>query len=204
MMGLRLLVTAISALSLLLSLPDTAAHAAGRPGAGPDKGAHGSQGSREPVRQKELDQAATNQVRSAYRFLEQGKPDKAIKELEKARRMAPDNYWVNYYSAGAYHQLKDYGNARHYWNVAQVSAETPGDRSRVRTAKAFSEYLGGRVDEARLSLRFAVEMDGGNVKARDLLAQIAAPTRAGQPQAAAAVRLGDINEFTGYFMVRMP
>jgi len=153
---------------------------------------------------KGLDKAAMNQVRNAYKFLEQGKPEKALQELEKARRMAPDNYWVNYYSAGAYHQLKDYRRARQFWGAAEGGAENQEQRSRVRTAQAFTDFVDGGADQARASLRVALDMDGGNVRARELLAEVNIPARPGQPQVGARLQLGDLNSFLAYFRVPMP
>ncbi len=164
-----------------------------------DKGGH-----EKKAKKKDLDQAAMNQVRNAYKFIEQGKPQKAIEELEKAHRMAPDNYWVNYYSAGAWHQLRDYARAHRFWEHAEEAAETPAERSRVRTARAYTEYQSGQAEQARVSLKLAVEIDGGNLRARELLAQVSTPAKPGQPSAGVAIRLGEESSFSGYFKIPMP
>ncbi len=189
-------------LVLGLSLPVWAGQGKGGSATGVESPSKGK--AQKGDKQKGLDQAAMNAVRNAYKFLEQGKPQKALKELEKARRKAPNNYWVNYYSAGAYHQLGEYRQARPYWDAAFDNADDPALRSRVRTAEAFTRYMDGERDQARTSLRMALEMDGGNVRARELLATYAAPIKGGAGQVQAGVSLSDVKGFMSYFMVQMP
>jgi tetratricopeptide (TPR) repeat protein len=108
-------------------------------------------------------------MRSAYRFLQKGKPDHAMRELEKARRKMGNNYWFHYYMGGAYYFKGLYEKAGDSWTIAFSYTNDYRLRSRVRTCQSFAvNYSKG--DEPSIGfLRTALDMDRDNRHARELL-----------------------------------
>ena len=115
------------------------------------------------------ERAARNQIKSAYRFLEKGKPDHAIRELEKARNRMGANFWFHYYMGGAYYFKGMYGRAGESWDNAYRFTGDFRLRSRLRTCQSFAVYrLGG--DEKSIGLlKTALDMDRDNRQAMELI-----------------------------------
>jgi tetratricopeptide (TPR) repeat protein len=115
------------------------------------------------------EQAARNHMRSAYRFLQKGKPDHAMRELEKARNKMGSSFWFHYYMGGAYYFKGMYELAGDSWKMAYQYTNDHHLRSRLRTCQSYSiNYQKG--DEPSIGfLRMAIDMDRGNLHAQDLL-----------------------------------
>ena len=113
--------------------------------------------------------AAQNHLRSAYRFLEKGKPDHAIREMEKARNKMGSDFWFHYYMGGAYYFKGMYEMAGDSWKIAYRYTNDYRLRSRLRTSQSFAvNHLNG--DEPSIGfLRMAIDMDVDNRHARELL-----------------------------------
>jgi len=113
--------------------------------------------------------AGRNHIRSAYRFLQKNKPDHAMRELEKARNKMGNSFWFHYYMGGAYYFKGMYDRAGDSWKIAYRYTRDYRLRSRLRTCQSFAiHYLEG--DEPSIGfLRMAVDGDGDNLHARELL-----------------------------------
>ena len=115
------------------------------------------------------EQAARNHMRSAYRFLQKGKPDHAMRELEKARNKMGSSFWFHYYMGGAYYFKGMYELAGDSWKIAYRYTKDHRLRSRLRTCQSYSvNYRKG--DEPSIGfLRMAIDMDRDNRHAMDLM-----------------------------------
>lgn len=113
--------------------------------------------------------AARNHIRSAYRFLEKGKPDHAMREMEKARNKMGNTFWFHYYMGGAYYFKGMYERAGDSWKMAYRYTNDYRLKSRLRTSQSFAvHHLKG--DEPSIGfLRMAIDTDGDNRYARELL-----------------------------------
>jgi tetratricopeptide (TPR) repeat protein len=113
--------------------------------------------------------AARNHLRSAYRFLQKGKPEHAMRELEKARDKMGASYWFHYYMGGAYFLKGMYQRAEGSWDTALGYAGDGRMGSRLRTCQSFAvNYLRG--DEPSIGLlKMALDLDRDNHQARELL-----------------------------------
>ena len=124
---------------------------------------------------KGMERASRNHLRSAYRFLVKGKPDHALKELEKARRKAEGNFWFHYYTGGAYFYKGMYQKARESWQFAFWSTREHTLRSRSRTCQSFAVYQIEGMEASKDYLLRAADLDGKNSAARELLKGFSAP-----------------------------
>lgn len=112
--------------------------------------------------------AARNHIRSAYRFLEKGKPDHAMREMEKARRKMGQDYWFHYYYGGAYFLKGMFGQARDSWERAYGFTRDYSLRSRIRTCQSFAIYNLDGEGPSMGVLKKAVDMDRQNSTAWEL------------------------------------
>ena len=119
--------------------------------------------------------AANNHLRSAYRFLQKGKPDHAMRELEKARGKMGAGYWFHYYMGGAYFLKGMYQRAEENWNTALGYTLDRRLKSRLMTCQSFAvNYLKG--DEPSIGfLKSALDLDRDNHQARELLEDLRSP-----------------------------
>ena len=141
----------------------------GQPGSSPPPPSQQPKPNKKEKNNKGQQVAAQNHLRSAYKFLQKGKPDHAMRELEKARNKMGINYWFHYYMGGAYYFKGMYEMAGDSWNVAFRFTNDYRLRSRLRTCQSFAiNYREG--DEPSIGfLRNAIDMDGENRQARELL-----------------------------------
>ena len=115
------------------------------------------------------ERAASNHIRSAYRFLAKNKPDHALRELEKARDRAGAGFWIYYYRGGAYYFKGMYEKANDSWRTANRYTKDPRLISRLRTCQSYAiHHLGGE-EKSIGFLKRAIEMDKRNREARELL-----------------------------------
>ena len=167
--------------------------------------------------QKGQDTAAENHIRSAYRFLEKGMPDKAEKELAKARSKSSQSYWYYYYMGGINFYRGRYKDAQNQWELAFRYADNSASRSRARTCQSFAFYNYGNLTKSRDCLQIALEIDSGNSVARILIADfenVGDPPgkkgkgKKGKSQSRAngkdhnkGKKVGQKSQFDGYFLV---
>lgn len=133
------------------------------------------------VENRGQERAAQNHIRSAYRFLEKGKPDHAIRELEKARGKTGRTFWLHYYMGGALYMKGMHREAEESWRMAFRHTNDPRLRSRLKTCESFAV---NRVDGDGASsalLRTALDLDRSNTVASDLLAELGTTGYAAQP-----------------------
>ena len=170
-----------------------------------------------PQAQKGQDTAAQNHIRSAYRFLEKGMPDKAEKELQKARAKSSRSYWYYYYMGGINFYRGMYKDAQDQWELAFKYADSSASQSRARTCQSFAFYYYGNPTKSRDSLQIALEIDSGNSMARILIADFdnaenssgnKGKGKKGKSQNKAngkghdkGKKVGQKNQFDGYFLV---
>jgi len=123
------------------------------------------------------ERAARNHMRSAYKFLQKGKPDHAIRELEKARNAFGDSFWFHYYLGGAYYLKGMYEKAGDSWKTGNRYTNDRRLRSRLRTCQSFAAnfYEGDRGSIG--FLRAAIDLDDENRQARDLLKDLSGSDR---------------------------
>jgi len=119
--------------------------------------------------------AAQNHIRSAYRFLQKGKPDHALKELEKARPVMGTSYWFHYYMGGAYFFKGMFESAGESWKRAYSYTDDHPLRSRVRTCQSYAAYQLDGVDGSIDLLKGAITLDRNNSQARILLDDLRRP-----------------------------
>jgi len=168
--------------------------------------------------------AARNHIRSAYKFLQKDKPDHALRELEKARAKMGHDYWFNYYMAGAYYMKSLYREADKSWEMAYRYTKDPLLRSRIMTCRSFTGYDAGGPERAMDFLGKAIDLDGKNGSARELLDDLeSAPKdeQAWQPpgqkgkktkttkdkdgkNTGKGGKIKDKSTFMAYFLVEMP
>ena len=128
-----------------------------------------NQQERHPGKGKGLEVAARNHIRSAYRFLQKGKSDQAMRELEKARAKMGRDYWFHYYMGGAYYLKGMHAQARDSWERAYSFSRDYRLRSRARTCQSFAIFhLQGQQPSIGF-LRKARDLDRDNRAARGLL-----------------------------------
>ncbi len=120
-------------------------------------------------RDRGLERAARNHMRSAYRFLEKGKPDHAMKELEKARSKMGRDFWFHYYLGGAYYLKGMHREAQESWEMAFRFTADHRLRSRARTCQSFVVFTLQDEGASVGFLKNAVDLDRENGKARELL-----------------------------------
>jgi tetratricopeptide (TPR) repeat protein len=113
--------------------------------------------------------AAENHLRSAYRFLQKNKPDHALKELQKAGSSRYNDFWIYYYSGGAYYFKGMYGKANEQWDKAYRHAGEYNLKSRLRTCQSYVAYRLEDAEGAAGYLKRALDLDGRNRQARLLL-----------------------------------
>jgi tetratricopeptide (TPR) repeat protein len=174
--------------------------------------------SRPPAASKGLDQAARNHIRSAYRFMEKGMPDKARRELLKAERKASRTFWYNYYLGGIYYQKGMYEDANRSWDLAfQYSEGDLSLRTRIRTSQAFAYFQIGQTEQSRNSLELALKIDSGNQTAHALLRDFDTVDKQDKPGKGSSgkgknknkgrgkgKKVSQNSEFNSYFFVEMP
>jgi hypothetical protein len=117
-------------------------------------------------------------MRSAYRFLQKGKPEHAMRELEKARSKMGQNFWFHYYMGGAYYFQGMYVLAGDSWKIAYRYTNDHRLRSRLRTCQSYAiNYRKG--DEPSIGfLRMAIDNDQDNRHARELLRDLGGSVQA--------------------------
>ena len=183
-----------------------------------------SQGPSHPGKAQGLQVAARNHLRNAYRFLENGKPDHAVKQLEKARGKMDRDFWFHYYLGGAFYLKGRYGDARDSWKRAYRFTRNPRLRSRIQTCLSFSAYKIEGHDSSVGFLRSALDLDRENRTARDIFNDMIAsnvqsqdgnpgfrkkpekPVKMKSPgkSGGKGKKIEDMERFTGYFLVEMP
>ncbi len=124
---------------------------------------------RHPGKGEGLEVAARNHIRSAYRFLQKGKPDHALRELEKARDKMGRDYWFHYHMGGAYYLKGMHAQARNSWEMAFSFSRDHRLRSRARTCQSFVIFRIQGQQPTIGFLRKAVDLDRDNRVARTLL-----------------------------------
>lgn len=169
-----------------------------------------------PPNSQGMETAARNHIRSAYRFLEKGKPDHAIRELEKARDKMGNNYWFHYYMGGAYFLKGLYQQAHDSWNISFRYTSDGRLGSRVRTCQSFAApYLRGE-DQSVGFLKAALDLDRENHQARELLDDLSyardednkgrgkKDREKGSSGKKNPRKIKDKNRFSAYFLIEMP
>jgi tetratricopeptide (TPR) repeat protein len=170
-----------------------------------------------PQAQKGQDTAAENHIRSAYRFLEKGMPDKAEKELQKARAKSSQSYWYYYYMGGINFYRGMYKDAQNQWELAFKYAYSSASQSRVRTCQSFAFYSYGNMTKSRDCLQIALEIDSGNSMARILISDFEnigdspdnkgkgkkekSQNRANGKDYDKGKKVGQKSQFDGYFLI---
>ena len=187
----------------------------GRPGAGNGQAAGQAKG-------HEI--AAKNHIRSAYRFLEMGKPGHAQKEIEKARGKMGEDFWFHYYLGGALFLQGKNREASQSWERAFGLTGDTALRSRVRTCQSFAAYRTEGSSTSIGFLRHAVDLDGGNLTARNILQELSGSgelssrkdqgkgKESGKPKSTAGgakgkggkKRIEEERGFREYFLIGMP
>jgi len=121
------------------------------------------------------ERAAQNHMRSAYRFLQKGKPDQALRELEKARPAMGTSFWFHYYMGGAYYFKKMFESAGESWRRAYSYTDDHLLRSRVRTCQSYAAYQLDGGNRSIDLLKMAIALDRSNSQARNLLEDLRRP-----------------------------
>lgn len=112
-----------------------------------------------------------------YRLM--ARPQLALKELEEAHALDPDNLKIVNTLANCYEELGDFPRAQ---KLYQEALSRHGDNAALHNNLCFSYYLAGRWEQAEACFKEALARDPGNQAARNNLGLLYC--RLGKPQEA--------------------
>ncbi|MEZ5352062.1 MAG: tetratricopeptide repeat protein [Bryobacteraceae bacterium] len=114
----------------------------------------------------DLEKSASRLAKAGQRLLEAGLPKAAIRELDSALAMDPNDLGAHLYAITAYQQVDDFNTARrHYESAVTLSPDEP--LAYLFRARGLLER--GRYDEAREAALALISIDPSNVEASTLL-----------------------------------
>jgi tetratricopeptide (TPR) repeat protein len=105
-------------------------------------------------------------LRNAHYYRIMGRPELALKELEEAHQLAPDNLKIVNTLASCYEELGEFPRAQ---KLYQEALSRQGANAALHNNLCFSYYQAGRWQEAEACFREALAADPANVAARNNL-----------------------------------